>query len=57
MDLGHTVINNTKPGTSGQIGTVAIKAAPADGSTFLLALDHSVVVVPLIAPTAGLRRI
>lgn len=52
-ELSQTVIIDNKPGASGQIGTAAVKAAPPDGSTFLLALDHSVVVVPLITPTAG----
>jgi tripartite-type tricarboxylate transporter receptor subunit TctC len=52
-ELNQTVIVDNRPGASGQIGTAAVKAAPADGSTFLLALDHSVVVVPLITPTAG----
>jgi tripartite-type tricarboxylate transporter receptor subunit TctC len=52
-ELGHPVIIENRPGASGQIGTAAVKAAPADGSTFLLALDHSVVVVPLITPSAG----
>jgi tripartite-type tricarboxylate transporter receptor subunit TctC len=52
-ELSQTVIIDNKPGASGQIGTAAVKAAPPDGATFLLALDHSVVVVPLITPTAG----
>lgn len=52
-ELGQPVIIENRPGASGQIGTAAVKLAPADGSTFLLALDHSVVVVPLITPTAG----
>lgn len=52
-ELNQAVIVDNRPGASGQIGTAAVKAAPADGSTFLLALDHSVVVVPLITPTAG----
>ena len=30
-----------------------MKAAPADGSTFLPVLDYSVVIVPVITPTAG----
>lgn len=51
--LGTQVIVENKPGASGQLGTSFVKAAPADGSTYLLALDHSVVVVPLITPTAG----
>ena len=52
-ELGQQVIIDNKPGASGQIGSAAVKAAPADGSTFLLALDHSVVIVPLITPNAG----
>lgn len=52
-ELGHPVIVENRAGASGQIGTAAVKAAPADGSTFLLALDHSVVIVPLITATAG----
>lgn len=42
-----------RPGAGGQIGTAAVKAAPPDGSTVLLALDHSVVVAPPITPSAG----
>ena len=52
-ELGQQVIVENKPGASGQLGSAAVKASPADGSTFLLALDHSVVIVPLITPTAG----
>ncbi len=51
--LGQSVIVENKPGASGQLGTAAVKVAPADGSTFLLALDHSVVVVPMLTPTAN----
>lgn len=51
--LSQPVIIENKPGASGQIGTAAVKGAPADGSTILLALDHSVIVVPLITPSAG----
>lgn len=51
--LGQSVVVENKPGASGQLGTAAVKAAPPDGSTFLLALDHSVVVVPLMTPSAG----
>lgn len=52
-ELGTQVIVENKPGASGQLGTSYVKSAAADGSTYLLALDHSVVVVPLITPTAG----
>jgi tripartite-type tricarboxylate transporter receptor subunit TctC len=44
---------NSRARASGQLGTSFVKGAPADGSTYLLALDHSVVVVPLMTPTAG----
>lgn len=52
-ELGNTVVVENRPGASGQIGTAYVKNAPADGSVYLLALDHSVVIVPLITPTAG----
>ncbi len=51
--MGQPVVVENKPGASGQLGTALVKSAPADGSTFLLALDHSVVVVPLMTPAAN----
>ena len=51
--LGQPVVVENKPGASGQLGTAYVKSAPADGSTFLLALDHSVVVVPMMTPAAN----
>ncbi|KQR37844.1 tripartite tricarboxylate transporter substrate binding protein [Acidovorax sp. Leaf160] len=51
--LSQTVVIENKPGASGQIGTAFVKAAAPDGATFLLALDHSVVVVPILTPSAG----
>lgn len=53
QELGQPVIIENRPGASGQIGTAAVKAAPPDGSAFLLALDHSVIVVPIITPSAN----
>ena len=53
QELAQPVIIENRPGASGQIGTAAVKAAAPDGATFLLALDHSVVVVPIITPSAG----
>lgn len=52
-ELGQQIVIDNRPGASGQLGSAAVKSAPPDGSTFLLALDHSVVIVPLITPTAG----
>lgn len=53
QELAQPVIIENRPGASGQIGTAAVKTAAPDGATFLLALDHSVVVVPLITPSAS----
>ena len=52
-ELAQNVVVENRAGASGQIGTAAVKAAPPDGNTFLLSIDHAVVVVPLITPTAG----
>jgi tripartite-type tricarboxylate transporter receptor subunit TctC len=52
-ELGQTVIVENKPGASGQIGTGAVKLAPADGSTYLFTTDHTIVAVPLLFPQAG----
>ena len=45
--LGTTVIVENKAGAGGQIAAQALKAAPADGSTFFLSHDHSVSILPL----------
>jgi tripartite-type tricarboxylate transporter receptor subunit TctC len=52
-ELAQNVVVENRAGASGQIGTAAVKAAAPDGNTFLLSIDHAVVVVPLITPTAG----
>jgi tripartite-type tricarboxylate transporter receptor subunit TctC len=49
-ELGQNVIVENKPGASGQIGTQLVQNAPADGSTILCAVDHSLIVVPLTVP-------
>lgn len=51
--LGQTIVVENRPGASGQIAAQALKAAPPDGSTFMLAPDHVAIMVPLIMPTAG----
>lgn len=52
-DLGQTVIIENKPGAGGQIGTQAVKGAPADGSVFLVTTEHPLVVLPHITPSVG----
>jgi len=52
-ELGQTVVIENKPGANGQIGSQFVKAAPADGSTFLFTLDHSVIIVPQITPNVS----
>lgn len=51
-ELGKPIVVENRAGASGQIGTSYVKKAAADGSVFLLALDHSVVIVPLITTSA-----
>lgn len=52
-DLGQTVIIENKPGAGGQIGTQALKGAPADGSVFLVTTEHPLAVLPHITPNIG----
>lgn len=52
-DLGQAVIIENKPGAGGQIGTQAVKGAPADGSVFLVTTEHPLVVLPHITPGVG----
>lgn len=49
--LGQSVIVENRPGASGQIAVQFVQNARPDGSTFLIAADHSMVVVPLMAAT------
>jgi tripartite-type tricarboxylate transporter receptor subunit TctC len=56
-ELGQNVIVENKPGASGQIGTAFVKAAPADGSTFLFTTDHTIVTVPHLVPAAGYEAV
>lgn len=52
-ELGQTIIIENKPGAGGQIGTQAVKGAPADGSVFLVTTEHPLVVLPHITPNIG----
>ncbi len=51
--LKQTVIVENKPGAGGMIATQALKAAPPDGSTVMLTIDHSHVMVPLTFKAPG----
>lgn len=50
--LGPVIIDN-KPGAGGQIAAQVLKAAPADGSTIMLSIDHTQVIIPLTIAAAG----
>lgn len=45
--LGQPVVVENRPGAGGQIAAQALKAAPADGSTVMLSMDHTKVIIPL----------
>ena len=51
--LGSTVIVENRAGAGGQIAAQALKAAPADGSTFFLSHDHSISILPLVVKNPG----
>lgn len=51
-ELGQPVVIENKPGASGQIGAQLVKNAAPDGTTFLCAVDHSMIIVPMIEPGA-----
>ena len=52
-ELGTTVIVENRPGAGGQIAAQALKAAPADGSTYFLSHDHSISILPQVVKTPG----
>lgn len=47
-----TVVEN-KPGAGGQIAAQALKAASADSNTLMFAVDHQLVMLPLITKNPG----
>lgn len=51
--LGQPVVVENRPGAGGMIATQHLKAAPADGSTVMLTIDHSHVIVPLTFKAPG----
>ncbi len=52
-ELGSTVIVENKPGAGGQLAAQALKAAPADGSTFFISHDHTISILPLVSKNPG----
>ncbi|MDO9405472.1 MAG: Bug family tripartite tricarboxylate transporter substrate binding protein [Polaromonas sp.] len=50
---GTNVIVENRGGAGGQIAAMALKAAPADGSTFFLTHDHTVSILPLVTKNPG----
>lgn len=51
--LGTTVIVENRAGAGGQIAAQALKAAPADGSTYFLTHDHTISILPLVTKAPG----
>lgn len=51
--LGQPIIIENKSGAGGLIAAQTLKGAPADGSTVMLALDHTLVILPIINKSAG----
>jgi tripartite-type tricarboxylate transporter receptor subunit TctC len=52
-ELGAPVIVENKPGAGGQLAAQALKAAPADGSTFFISHDHTITILPLVSKNPG----
>jgi tripartite-type tricarboxylate transporter receptor subunit TctC len=52
-ELGTAVLVENKPGAGGQIAAQALKAAPADGTTFFLSHDHTITILPLVTKNPG----
>jgi len=50
---GQVFVIDNKPGAGGQIAAQLLKAAPADGSTIMLSIDHTQVIIPLTVAAAG----
>ncbi|MEO6409173.1 MAG: Bug family tripartite tricarboxylate transporter substrate binding protein [Burkholderiaceae bacterium] len=52
-ELGATVVVENKPGAGGQLAAQALKASPADGSTFFISHDHTISILPLVMKNPG----
>ena len=51
--LGATVVVDNRPGAGGQLAAQALKAAPPESNSLMFAVDHQVVMLPLITKTPG----
>lgn len=51
--LGRPVIVDNKPGSGGQIAAIQVKNAAPDGSTLMLTIDHTQVIIPLTYKNPG----
>ena len=51
--LGAPVVVENRPGAGGQIAAQALKAAPADGSTYFISHDHTISILPLVMKNPG----
>ncbi|MBK6865722.1 MAG: Bug family tripartite tricarboxylate transporter substrate binding protein [Ideonella sp.] len=52
-ELGMPVIVENKPGAGGQLAAQALKAAPADGSTYFISHDHTITILPMVSKNPG----
>ncbi len=52
-ETGATVIVENKPGAGGQLAAMALKSAPADGSTYFVSHDHTISILPLVMKSPG----
>jgi tripartite-type tricarboxylate transporter receptor subunit TctC len=50
---GQVFMVDNRAGAGGQIAAQFLKAAPADGSTIMLSIDHTQVIIPLTISAAG----
>lgn len=51
--FGPSVLVDNRPGAGGMIATQQLKAAPPDGTTVMLTIDHSHVIIPLTFKAPG----
>lgn len=51
--IGASVVVDNRPGAGGQLAAQALKAAPAQSNSLMFAVDHQVVMLPLITKNPG----